>query len=781
MTEKTLSLLEYREILSRLTAFTVTESGARAVSELLPESSTEKIISLQKLTAEAYETYYMRNVRPIVAFSDCSSLFEKCSIGALLMPGDLLKIGGLLRAARIAKTALIGESAEGLRKIVSEYEVDVSLEKEIENCVLNEDELSDNASPKLKDIRRKISSASARLRDRLNSYTKSSSVSKYLQDNLVTVRDGRYVVPVKSENRVNVPGLVHDRSSSGATLFIEPLEVVEMNNELKNLKFDEQQEVERILRYLSERVAVQSKQLISAQNALSMLDIVFAKMHFGVEHNCTAPHINTNGIVRLINSRHPLIAEDKVVPVGISVGGERRILTVTGPNTGGKTVCLKTVGLFCLMAYTGMWIPADDGSEIAVFDDIYVDIGDEQSIASSLSTFSSHMVNLAFILRGITANSLVLMDELGAGTDPDEGAALAVGIIKYIEKVGAVAVITTHYGLVKEYSLVSPHIENASMQFDEQTLSPTYKMLVGLPGGSNAIKIAGKLGIMPEVLADAEAALSDEKVNFEKLIAEAESLKRKCLEESERLNAEIKSWENKNKELAAEKAVLERRLESINASAKAEIKRIVANSVEQADELIEQIKQAVKDADERSLLSAKAARKKLDEIKYLHEEDFSEQYDEPDFDKLSEGDSVVIKSLGTTGVIESINRKKREAKVRAGVAIANISFDNLGLPKSEQPRQPKRNHVVYNPSDFAAEEINVIGDTIAEAVEKLEPLIKNMHAYNGAKTLRIIHGKGTGALARGIQNFLRKCKEIASFRYGKYGEGDTGVTIAEVK
>lgn len=781
MDSKTLKTLEYDKILSKIVSFAVSARTKDEITKLLPAENSSDIFRLQDEVCEAYKVKYTYAVNPIEEFDDCSEAIQKAIRQAMLSPAELNKVKILLRAGRIAQSVLAPLDVERLKSYTESYFCIRDLEDEIDRCIVGDSEIGDNASSTLRDIRRKIADKKNSLKEKLSSYFRKSEYSKFMQDNLVTIRNDRFVIPVKSEYRSSVPGLVHDISSSGATVFIEPFAVVDTNNEIKSLTIAERVEIERILSELSAKVANESANLIKMQTAVTELDVIFAKMKYSADINGAVPHFNDRKTVDLVEARHPLIDRSAVVPVSISVGKEMRILMITGPNTGGKTVCLKTVGLLCLMAYTGLFVPCKS-ADLAIFDNIYCDIGDDQSIAESLSTFSSHIVNLVKITDGITQNSLLLLDELGGGTDPQEGAALALGIIKYIETRNAIAVITTHYGELKEYALVSPNIQNASMQFDATTFKPTYQLMLGIPGTSNAMNIAKLLGLNDVILQFAAESMNEEKVKLENLIKSAEALKMTSIkekEEAETLKAELEAMKN---DLAEKQRVLAEKIEKINFSAKLEIKRLVALETEKADELLEELKQKVKQGDERALFEAKTIRKKLDEMKYATEESVQTAYEELDPSTLAAGDSVYIKDLGSIGTVVSLDRNN-EVTVSLGSIKTKIKADRLAKPiapsKKQQPKHESR-PLQTVPNNLVTE-VNVIGYIVSEAIEIVEPHLISLANSDAGKLLRIVHGKGTGALGKGLQEYLRTSPYVKSYRYGGYGEGERGVTIVEVK
>ncbi len=782
---KTLKILEYESILSKIKSFAVSSAAKEAVMEIFPKADFDLVKMNQNEVVEAYKVKYTYLANPIDSFDNCKEICDKATKGIMLSPSELLKIKTLLRSGRIAQNSLKNLPVESLKVYSDSYYIESFLEDEIDRVIISENEISDLASATLKDIRRKLADTKIALKEKLSSYFRKSEFSQFLQDNLVTIRNDRFVLPVKSEYRSSVPGLIHDMSSSGATVFIEPFAVVETNNKIKSLMLSEAAEIERILNDLSGSVANIAENLLKMQTAITKLDVIFAKMKYSVDINGTVPKFNNSGIINLKAARHPLIDKYVVVPVNISVGKDYKILMITGPNTGGKTVCLKTLGLICLMAYIGLFIPCDDDSEVAIFDNIFCDIGDEQSIAQSLSTFSSHMVNLVRITEQMTNNTLLLFDELGGGTDPQEGAALAIGIIKYIQMWKATAVLTTHYSELKEYALIAEDICNASMQFDSESLKPTYKLMLGVPGTSNALNIAKMLGLNSVILNFAKESMDKDKIELENLIKSAEYVKKRSEEELE-LTAKIKE------ELMAQKADVESKqkqlnakIEKLNSNAKIEIKRIVSLGVERADELIERLKEVIKEGDERALLEAKSIRKQLANMVYDMAPQSEEQYESIDIANLKVGEKVFVKSLSAQGDLLSLPDKKNEVYVMLGAIKTKVKADSLARPYVSDNQKTKKK-ADYKPSPKGDEEailipeVNVIGYTVSEAIEIIEPHLISMVGGN-SKILRIVHGKGTGALGKGVQQYLKTSRFVRSFRYGGYGEGDNGVTIVEIK
>ncbi|WP_251545651.1 endonuclease MutS2 [Pumilibacter intestinalis] len=784
MDEKLLKVLEFDEIRARLAKFAVSSRAKDEISRMLPLCEYKEVERNLRLTEEAYIAKYKYSANPISEFDDVSEILDKAKAGAVLRPGELLKAANIMRCARIAKSELseLGDDVSELKALVAALIPDRNFEKQIGDAVASENELKDDASEKLRDLRRKIHSANAKLKEKLASYTRNGNLSKYLQDNIVTVRLGRFVLPVKSECRSMVPGLIHDQSGSGSTVFIEPFAVVELNNELKYLQMEEQLEIERILSELSLCVAERSDMLEFALDRCTVLDVVFAKCAYSVSINGTMPVLDNGKKLSLKNARHPLIDPHKVVPVSVEVGEQYDILVITGPNTGGKTVCLKTVGLCCLMAYSGIWIPCDKNSVVSVYDNIFCDLGDEQSIEQSLSTFSAHIVNVVKITDGISPRSLVLLDELGSGTDPVEGAALSIGILKYFEIVGCKGIVTTHFNELKEYALVSEKLMNACMQFDEETLKPTYKLMVGVPGVSNALKIAGTLGLNEYILDKAKESISDEQIRFETVLRQAQYAKMQAEKQKEEIEAEKRMLEEERVHIETARKKIEEKQERIQNNAKAETARLISNMVAKASELLDELKDTVKEADEEALRKARQLFSKLERVKNENEERLNPEYADFVAASAKVGQKVIVRSLGGEGVLLSLADKKGLYRVRAGNMQISVKADDLAQPfaarQESKPKEKVKRAVLSAPAEPSAAEIKLLGMTVAEAIEAIEPLILSS---SSGTIIRIVHGKGTGALGKGIQAYLKTRSDIASYRYGRYGEGDTGVTLAEIK
>ena len=779
--------LEFDSILSATAVYASSEKGKNNVLALRPSGDYDEVLSRLEYAGQAEKLLSHYRYGGIESFADPDGITEKVRAGATLSMRELLDIAGVLRSARLAKDTLdkYPDDVDRIKDIALRIFADKALENDISRDIISDTEMSDTASDTLRDIRVRLRAMKNRLTEKLSSYMRGNEYSEYLRDNFYTVRGGRYVLPVKSEYRRSVPGLLHDQSATGSTLYIEPFEIVSMNNDIVKLEGDEQREIERILGAFSERVLAQADNITDAAERLALLDMYFAIGGMASATNSIVPKVNRVGRVKLTGARHPLIDPARVVPIDIEVGGKCNILLISGPNTGGKTASLKTVGLLSCMLCAGMPVPCKEGSEMSVFDRIFCDIGDDQNISRNLSTFSSHIANLREITSSFTNESLILLDEIGSCTSPDEGSALAIGVIEYIAATKAKAVITTHYPKLKEYAMTSDRVMNAGMQFDPHTLQPTYKLLMGYPGSSNALETARALGLAPEITEAAKRAL-DRKVDYEALLTEAFAVKAQAEAELAKAeNAEREAAERLAKAVENERKTSEA-LARINANARAETKRLVGKTVEKADELLEEIKRELKDADERALLQAKRDLKRIEALAYAGEETAESVLNEPIAESaIIPGAEVVVRSLGTKGYVAKVRPGKKEAVINCEGKSITAAFSDLAKPIGMTASPKKAPQRKTSPSAAttlspAEKEINVIGETVSDAIDKIEPWLENA-AKCGPTELRIIHGKGTGALGRGIQAYLRSHPAVKSFRYGRYGEGDMGATIVEIK
>ncbi|MBE7083685.1 MAG: endonuclease MutS2 [Clostridiales bacterium] len=786
ITEKALKAIEYDKIMKDVASFAVLEKTKNELSSFVPLTSLLEVKNLLSHTSEAYKYLYTYSTGEIYFFEDISEQLKRVDIGGVLNNSELLKVASNLKSARTARSAIEKVNDTSLTlilEIAKRLYVNGDFEKEITDKIISEDEISDNASPKLYSIRKSIRNINAKIRNELNSYMR-GGLNKYLQDSVVTMRQDRYVIPVKSEYRSFVKGFIHDQSSSGATVFIEPEHVMELNNELKRATFDEMAEIHRILSELSNKVSYMSDALRYNAENLVEIDGYYARAEYSFKNKCTYPELNDEGIVDIKRGRHPLIDKQKVVPVSLKLGGENNFLLITGPNTGGKTVTLKLTGLLSAMAMSGLYIPADDESKISVFSNIYCDIGDEQSIEQNLSTFSSHIKNIISIINNVDEKSLVLLDEIGAGTDPEEGSALALSIIKKLLEKNCFGIITTHYSKLKEFAIESKKIENASMEFDAKSLKPLYKLNIGIPGSSNAIDIAKTLGLDEDIINNALVELSDTKISFENVLKKAEESRRNAELLSEKLN-NIKVEKDKELEsIKAEKEKIIKEREKIYANAKAETKRIVADKLSEAEEIIDELKKILKTVglESKEVFRASELKNRLKNSRYLDADtdDRPIEMIEVTTDKLKIGNKVYVKSINAYATIVGLRLKKNEVEV----AIGNIKtvVKTKELFNSEKPKETKQDVKIYKNTrgDLPKTEINLLGKTSLEALEDVKNFI-DQGVMHGLEELKIIHGVGEGILLKAIREYLKTDKNVVEYRRGKYGEGENGVTILKLK
>ena len=786
MKERTLRVLEFTKIRDMLTEKALTPLGAEKCQALVPSTNFQEISEWQEETEEALVVLTYVGGHPMASFSDVRPYLALCDKGATLSPKALLEIATLMRACRTARSALVTErdNTPRLKEKASLLGSFRNLEDDITTAILSEDEIADKASNELANIRRHLRGATERIKERLNSMIRSSAYQKYLQDPILTMRNDRYVLPVKAEYRASVPGLVHDQSASGATLFIEPMAAVEMGNELKQWEAKEKQEIERILAALSAEVAPYAVQLKENLELLAELDFAFAKGLLSRDMSGVTPKMNRDGFINIVRGRHPLIDREKVVPSNLWMGREFTTLIITGPNTGGKTVTLKTVGLFTLMAQAGLHVPADLGTELAVFQQVFADIGDEQSIEQSLSTFSGHMTNIVGIMNEVTADDLVLFDELGAGTDPTEGAALAQTILTALLRKQVRTLATTHYSELKAFALSTPGVENASVEFNVETLRPTYRLSIGVPGKSNAFEISRKLGLSEGLIDEAKKLLSTEDKRFEDVIANAEYHRQ--VAEKERKLAEQAAAETTKLRDEAEflRREMEAKREASLRKAKDEARRILENARRESESVMRELKQMKKSAASGPDMQAAALRKRLEDGIDSLSEGLAQKADRVDKPPktLKVGDEVEILNLKTRGVVLSAPDAKGEVQLQAGIVKLKAHISQLRLVKEEPAKKQK--------SSFHAEtgamtrtvpmECDVRGMALDEAIPVVDQYLDEA-VLASLTEVSIIHGKGTGVLRSGIQQHLRRHPHVKSFRLGVYGEGESGVTVVTLK
>lgn len=711
---------------------------------------------------------------------DC---LDRANKGSTLSTGELLKCARLLRSGRILASSVADSNAAAplLKQETSGIYVDQYLENEIREKIPSEDVVSDNASERLWGLRKNIKRLNEQIREKLLSFIRNGN-NKYLQENIVTMRGDRYVLPVKSEYKSQIGGFVHDQSSTGSTVFIEPTAVLELNNALRTATFEEQAEVERILADLSQKVGVIATKLTHNNQIIVDVDSFYGRAIYAYKTKAVRPKLNREGITKIVNGRHPLIAKGKVVPVSLSFGKDYNYLLVTGPNTGGKTVAMKMTGLFSLMAAAGIFVTASEGSEISFFDDVFCDVGDEQSIEESLSTFSSRMKNIIRLTERVNSRSLVLIDEIGSGTDPDEGGAIARAVIEYLLEKGSFGIITTHYSSLKEYAYSDGRILNASMDFDPQTFAPLYRLNLGTPGSSNAIEISKSLGLSDRIIDRAYSLLDGEKLSFEKVIREAE----KSRQEAENLKREIELIKKEQVEkldaIDAERKKLDEEKEKFYQKAKSESRRIVNEKLEEADEIIDEIKILFDKAelDSGDLIKARTLRNKLEDKKYALEdvEERITNYKPVDPQTLKSGDKVYHKPTETLCSVGQINLKKKECEVFMGSLRINAKISDLFFVS--KATAPKTSVSLKREAATPTTEINVIGQTVVEAIPEVEAFL-DQAVVNNLEEVKIIHGKGLKILSTAIHEYLKKNKSVVSYRFGKYGEGERGVTFVKLK
>lgn len=791
MNKKTLLKLEYNKIIDLLTEQASSFSGKERCRRLKPKTNLAEITLMQEETAAAF-TRIVKKGRPSFGGSNpVGESLKRLEIGAALGSGELLRICKLLETAGRAKAYGRHEnnddSSDCLDPLFDQLEPLTLLTTEIRRCILEEDEISDDASSTLKQIRRSMNQINDKVHSTLSSLV-NGSLRTYLQDPIITMRGDRYCIPVKAEYRSQVSGLIHDQSATGSTLFIEPMAVVKLNNDLKELYAKEQEEIQIILARLSADTADYVDAIRTDYQIMTDLDFIFARGSLALNMNASKPILNTEGRIHIREGRHPLLDKRKVVPITLTLGDTFDLLIVTGPNTGGKTVSLKTVGLFTLMGQAGLHIPALDRSELAVFENVYADIGDEQSIEQSLSTFSSHMTNIVSFLKHVDERSLVLFDELGAGTDPTEGAALAIAILSHLHQKGIRTMATTHYSELKVYALSTPGVENACCEFDLETLAPTYHLLIGIPGKSNAFAIAGKLGLPDYIIEDAKTHLTEQDESFEDLLTDLETSKRTIQKEQEEIASYKRELERLKAEARQKQEKLETQKERILKEANEKAHAILADAKETADETMRNfhkfgkanISAAEMEKEREKLrqkMAATASKSQLGDTKPHR------QHKPGDF-KL--GESVKVLSMNLTGTVTSLPDSRGNVTVQMGILRSQVHISDLEIIEeapsysAKQMKRTSKGKMRMGKSFSVSPEINLLGKTVDEAIAELDKYLDDAYlAY--LSSVRVVHGKGTGALRSGIHTYLRRQKHVKSFRLGAFGEGDAGVTIVEFK
>ncbi len=790
MNSKVLRVLEYNKIIERLTDKATSEQGRKLTAALEPMTDLEAIKKAQTETADALGYLLRKGSTSFGGNKDLGMCIRSLEIGSTLSIAELLRIAAFLENVNRIKSYGRKERedtpADSLDEYFESLEPLTPLSNEIRRCILSEEEIADDASPALKKIRRSMAIANDRIHSQLASMI-SGSCRTYLQDAVVTMRNNRYCIPVKSEYKGQVQGMVHDQSSTGSTFFIEPAAVVNLNNELRELEIKEQEEIAVILADLSAQAGAYTELLTGNQKAMTALDFIFAKAALALEQNAAMPVFNTEHQIRIRQGRHPLLDKKKVVPIDIQLGIDFDLLVITGPNTGGKTVSLKTVGLLTLMGQAGLHIPALDRSELSIFEEVYADIGDEQSIEQSLSTFSSHMTNIVSILQQADGGSLCLFDELGAGTDPTEGAALAISVLDHLHGRGIRTMATTHYSELKVYALSTPFVENASCEFSVETLRPTYRLLIGIPGKSNAFAISSKLGLPDHIIEDAKRHITEDKESFEDLLANLENSR--VTIEKERLEIagykeEVKALKQK---LEAKQEKIDQAKEKILRQANEEAREILQNAKELADETIRVFQKAEAGISIKDL--EKSRQKVRDKISEKNEK-LTLKNDKPTHKvlkptQIKPGDSVKVVSMGLKGTVSSLPDKNGNLFVQCGIIRSKVSLNDLVLIEEEtintgKMQRSSSGKLKMSKSYSISTEINLLGRTVDEALSELDKYLDDAYLAH-LPSVRVVHGKGTGALRNAVHNYLRKNRVVKNYRLGEYGEGDAGVTIVEFK
>lgn len=799
MNQKALKTLEYDKIIVQLAEYASCESGKELCRRLVPSIDYDEIVTAQRETTDAVTRVRQKGGISFGGVKDIRASLKRLEVGSSLGIVELLSVSSLLTTAARAKSYGRHEDSElpedSLEQFFSVLEPLTPVNTEIRRCILSEEEVSDDASPGLHHVRRSMKNIHDKIHTQLNSILNSNRT--YLQDAVITMRDGRYCLPVKSEHKSNVPGMVHDQSSTGSTLFIEPMAILKLNNDLRALEIQEQKEIEMVLADLSNQLVPYQDELLTDFEVLTRLDFIFAKAALSRHYQASEPRFNKKGIIHIKDGRHPLLDPSKVVPITVHLGRDFDLLVVTGPNTGGKTVSLKTVGLFTLIGQAGLHIPAFDGSELSVFDEVFADIGDEQSIEQSLSTFSAHMTNIVQILGQADSRSLCLFDELGAGTDPTEGAALAIAILSFLHNMKCRTMATTHYSELKVFALTTPGVENACCEFNVETLQPTYRLLIGVLGKSNAFAISSKLGLPDYIIEDAKTHLEAKDETFEDLLTHLEQ--NRVTIEKERI--QIESYKMEVEKLKARLTQKEERLDErrdkMIRDAKEEAQRILRDAKDTADQTIRQINKLASESGVGKELEAERARirgklKEVDSSLSLKNQT-KEPKQSIDPKKLKLGDGVRVLSMNLNGTVSSLPNSKGDLYVQMGILRSLVNLSDLELLNEQSVSGPTlgsgngkkktgsgSSSARMSKSFTISPEVNLIGMTTDEAIPELDKYLDDAYLAH-LPSVRVVHGRGTGALKNAVHKHLKKLKYVKDFRLGVFGEGDTGVTIVTFK
>ena len=795
MNQKVLKTLEYHKIIEKLTEYAASEPGKRLCRELEPSSDFEEIVQAQAETADAVARVRQKGSVSFAGISDIGGSLKRLEIGSSLSIHELLAVSSLLTCAARAKNYGRRQESElpddSLDEMFRALEPLTNVNNEITRCIISEEEVADDASPGLRHVRRQMKITGDRVHTQLNAILNSSRTM--LQDPVITMRDDRYCLPVKAEYKSSFQGMVHDQSATGSTLFIEPMAIIKLNNELRELEIREQKEIEMVLAALSMELVPYVETILINLKLLTKLDFIFARAALARHYNCSMPKFNKNGYIHIKDGRHPLLDPKKVVPINVYLGKDFDLLIVTGPNTGGKTVSLKTVGLFTLMGQSVLQIPAFDGSELAVFDEVFADIGDEQSIEQSLSTFSAHMTNIVKILEKADSHSLCLFDELGAGTDPTEGAALAIAVLSFLHNMKCRTMATTHYSELKVYALTTPGVENACCEFDVETLRPTYRLLIGIPGKSNAFAISQKLGLPDFIIQDAKSRLEEGDEAFEDLLASLEESRVTIEKEREEIASYKSEISRLKSRLEQKEERFDERKDKLIRNANEEAQRILREAKETADHTIRQINKLAQSSGVGKELEAERTklREKLDKVDKnlsLKNEKGPKKTISPK--KLKIGDGVKVLTMNLNGTVSSLPNAKGDLYVQMGILRSLVNIKDLELLNEPAISGPgmdlmKKNNtgsgkIKMSKSFSVSPEVNLIGMTVDEAIPVLDKYLDDAYLAHLPK-VRVVHGRGTGALKAGVHKHLKKLKYVKEFRLGDFGEGDTGVTIVTFK
>jgi len=790
MNKKALKVLEFDKILGRLAEFAVLDITRQRILELEVSDNIKKINLMQEETAQAIILSTKKGNPPIMCSKDVRPSLKRAQMQGILSPGEILDVGKVLDTASRLKSYPDDISCDTLEEHFEALYADKPLQRRIFECIVDSETVADTASDELLSIRRALSAGSNKVRDILQGIISSPTYSKYLQEQIITLRGDRYVVPVKAECRGEIKGILHDTSSTGATLFIEPMAVVEANNKIRELKNREKEEIEKILMQLTNEISEVSKLIEMSYMIISELDLCFARAKFALKYDAFRPLLNDSGRINITKARHPLLDPKTVVPTDIRLGRDFDTLVVTGPNTGGKTVVLKTIGILTLMAQAGLHITANEGSEIAVFKNIFADIGDEQSIEQSLSTFSSHMVNIVDILKQADENSLCLFDELGAGTDPVEGASLAVSILERVRLLGAKTAATTHYAELKTYAMTGKRVENASCEFNVDTLRPTYRLLIGVPGKSNAFAISKRLGLDDDIIENARKYIRTEHIQFEDILTDLEKSRQKAEEEREKAHAYKKETEKLKSDTARKNKQLTERTDKIIERAQIEAKEILEKARAEADEILKEMRTARMEADKAKMIrDMEESRRKIGEKANAASAKVSKSmFKQSDGSKSPKsvklGEDVRLVSMNQTGTVISLPDAKGDFQVRVGIMKLKTNLKDVRKTEAPSNSGGKKKKASasqsFSKTMSLSAEVDVRGETVDSAILVIDKFLDDA-LLSSLGQVRIIHGKGTGLLRKGIHDYLKSLSYVKSYRLGVFGEGDSGVTVVELQ